>query len=125
MGCSLQWLPLFSFGNTSITPSSCKQTTQVSNILLRMLMTAIRGSLVFVLVLPYSRPSCDLLQIMGFKLRVVSCLTDYNRSIGGWPVTFICRVSKLNTTPDVWRGALPVSICSPHPMPFFFLHRAQ
>ena len=49
---------------------------------------------------------------MGFKLKVVSCLSDYNRNIEGWPVPLLYKVSKLTTTPDAWRGALPVFLHS-------------
>lgn len=41
----------------------------------------LRGSLVLVSVLLYLRPSCNILQMTDFKLKVVSCLNDDNRNI--------------------------------------------
>ena len=45
----------------------------------------VKGILVLVSVLLYLRPSCNIMQIIGSKLKVVSCFSDYNRSTGGWP----------------------------------------
>lgn len=74
----LQCLPLL-FSNSSIALLSYEQTIQASNIN----GSNFRVSLVLVMVLLNLRPLCNILQRMGFKLKVVICLNDYNRHIGG------------------------------------------
>lgn len=44
----------------------------------------LRGSLVFVSALLSLRASCGTLQIVSFKWKVVSCLSDCNWSLGIW-----------------------------------------
>lgn len=67
--------------NINSAPSSCKQIPSLKYSSADANDSSLRGSLVLVSILLYLRPSCNTMKIMGFKLKGVSCLNDYNKSI--------------------------------------------
>lgn len=108
--------------NINSAPLSCKQIPSLKNSSADANDSSLRASLVLVSILLYLWPSCNTMKIMGFKLKVVSCLNDYNRSIES---CHLWGIQKSTLNQRLGGGALSVFISFFHPMSSSFLFGAQ